>query len=339
MKILNIVSHSLFPISDGGRAHSFSNIVSLSQTNSVTILSPDKAIPDTYNNHAIALSEFSLPPNKWKFLSPLVLWKIRKLSKSVDRIIIDYPWFALHCLIMNIPYEIREHNIEFLRFKSYQSWFWPVLYLYEKLAYKYAKKVHCISQEDQDGLLENFSIDPQKCVLAPYCPDITRFYPTSSFKEEIRKKLNLKKQELCILFFGKLDYKPNIEAIDIINQEIIPRLNKNTAFEYKIVICGKNANQIANENIIYTGFVDKIEHYVQSCDVMINPIISGGGVKTKVMETLNCKKKVVSTEHGAVGIKPEDNLIIIKSWDDMVAKLIELSPKVMATIDASGTEQ
>jgi hypothetical protein len=45
-----------------------------------------------------------------------------------------------------------------------------------------------------------------------------------------------------------------------------------------------------------------INEYIDGCDVMINPILSGGGVKTKAIDTLARSQTVISTQTGAEGI-------------------------------------
>ncbi len=53
---------------------------------------------------------------------------------------------------------------------------------------------------------------------------------------------------------------------------------------------------------------------------MLNPLTTGGGIKTKAVEALAYNKIVVSTENGAAGILPQfcgDNLLITPdgNWD------------------------
>lgn len=61
----------------------------------------------------------------------------------------------------------------------------------------------------------------------------------------------------------------------------------------------------SDKNVIYAGFVDNISAYFATADIFLNPILSGGGVKTKAIEALAMNCIVVSTELGAMGIKRE----------------------------------
>ena len=78
---------------------------------------------------------------------------------------------------------------------------------------------------------------------------------------------------------------------------------------YKILVCGKGLPDFFNDlkdysdkNIIYAGFVDDISIYFKAADVFLNPIISGGGVKTKAIEAIAMDCTVISTEIGALGL-------------------------------------
>ena len=51
--------------------------------------------------------------------------------------------------------------------------------------------------------------------------------------------------------------------------------------------------------------MDDISVYFKAADVFLNPILSGGGVKTKAIEAIAMDTTVVSTELGAMGIKQD----------------------------------
>jgi glycosyltransferase involved in cell wall biosynthesis len=325
MKILNISSHPLFPLSDGGRAHIYSCISRLLENNDITLLCCKNE--EKFDIKRLRIDD-CFPLSKTKFINLKVLLKIFKESRKADKIIIDYPWFGLHLILLSPfirkRYELREHNIEFLRLKSYHKWFWLPLYFYEMMVYKCADTIRFISHEDKKLAVKYFKVSEKKSIIETYKVDKSRFYPSDKHKVRIRKSLNLEENEKFIIFFGRLNYEPNIEAVYIIKNEIVPRLNRKNNFKYKMIIIGKNPPHIKDDNIIFTGFINNIEEYVQSCDMMINPLLCGGGIKTKVIETLACNKKVVSTQKGAEGIPKNKNLIIIKNsnWKMFVDNML-----------------
>ena len=137
-----------------------------------------------------------------------------------------------------------------------------------------------------------------------------------------------------MLFNGSLNYLPNIEAVNYILDFINPALLKISGFKYKIIICGKglpasfdNLNAYKNSNIIYAGFVDDINIFFKGSDIFLNPVISGGGIKTKLVEALGNGLTSVSTEAGAFGIPKNisaEKLTVTKDhdWDAFVNAII-----------------
>ena len=125
-------------------------------------------------------------------------------------------------------------------------------------------------------------------------------------------------------FNGLLDYKPNTDAVTTIIEKINPvLLAKNSP--YNILIAGKRLPETFKElkaynqqHLFYAGFVDDIDLYTKAADVLLNPINSGGGVKTKMIEALGMNTAVVATETGATGVNKQvcgDKLKIVSDND------------------------
>ena len=137
-----------------------------------------------------------------------------------------------------------------------------------------------------------------------------------------------------LLFNGLLDYKPNLDALMTILKQINPVLFEYPNFKYKIIICGKRLpaelNELkgyANKNIIYAGFVHDIEMYFKGADLFLNPVQSGGGIKTKMVEAIAFGTTVITTETGAVGIHRDicgKKLVVLpdNSWNDFARAIV-----------------
>ena len=147
----------------------------------------------------------------------------------------------------------------------------------------------------------------------------------------------IRPNEKILLFNGALYHSTNFEALEIILDRINPRLLSQQGFRYKIIICGKGLPERFNElkayadqNIIYAGFVDDVSVYFKAADVFLNPILSGGGVKTKAIEALAMNCSVVSTELGAMGIERSvcgNKLTVVyeENWDQFAMEVIRSS--------------
>ena len=128
-------------------------------------------------------------------------------------------------------------------------------------------------------------------------------------KKKILERYQLNADTLLLLFNGTLSYKPNLDAVIEIIEQINPLLQKRALFQYQIIICGKGLPDALNEltayreqNIIYAGFVDEIKAYFDAADLFINPVTDGGGIKTKLVEALAAGALAVSYTSGATGV-------------------------------------
>ena len=268
---------------------------------------------------------------KWRYINPFLFFKIQKKCKQagIKHIIIEHPYMGWLGILLKkfagVTLIIRSHNIEGLRFKSIHKWWWKILFVYEKLVHKMADLSLFITQEDFDYAVTHYKTSASKSMVATYGieeAEPTPFSEKIKAKENICIKYGLDNHTKIFLFNGSLNYKPNTDAV----QEIIEKINPlllNQKLHYKVIICGKglpdSLNPLNNHhNIIYAGFVDSIAEYVQAADIFINPVIDGGGIKTKLVEALAANTTCISYQSGAIGVPQSitgNKLILVKDMD------------------------
>jgi glycosyltransferase involved in cell wall biosynthesis len=144
---------------------------------------------------------------------------------------------------------------------------------------------------------------------------------------------NIPEKNAILLFNGVLSYQPNTDALMAILDSINPILLQ-TNLLYTIVICGKELPEALQQlqayttkNIVYAGFVKDVEQYFKAADLFLNPVITGGGVKTKLIEAIGYNATVVSTQNGAIGCNAMvclNKLIIVPNgnWSAFAAEII-----------------
>ena len=80
-------------------------------------------------------------------------------------------------------------------------------------------------------------------------------------------------------------------------------------------------------NIVYAGFVEDINAYIRSSDVIMNPALQSGGIKSKVIEAIGQNRPVVSTSLGAIGIDTtvcgnKLQVVVDNNWDMFANSLV-----------------
>lgn len=257
-------------------------------------------------------------PEKAARYLPFAHWaEVKKTAQQTRRthLLIEHPYMAPLAWrlskSLNLPWYIRSHNIESERFRSLGKKWWPVLRQYEQWAMRTANGVFFITPEEKEWAIKNYSLLPGKCHVAPFGTNLTTPPLRHGAKEKMAEQLGISQDEPWLYFLGILDYAPNEEAVAFILNEIAPRL-KAAGSEAKIFIAGKNLKpalqaqiKATDGQVRYLGFVEDLAQFINACDVMLNPVLRGGGIKTKAVEALAYNKMVVSTQSGAEGLLPE----------------------------------
>ncbi len=113
-----------------------------------------------------------------------------------------------------------------------------------------------------------------------------------------------------IVFTGKMDYRPNIDAMLWFGQEVFPRiLARRPESTFAIVGQRPHPRLDALRNhpaITITGFVDAVEPYIDGATVYIAPFRVGGGTRLKLLEAMAMRKAIVATTVGAEGFGVTD---------------------------------
>lgn len=142
------------------------------------------------------------------------------------------------------------------------------------------------------------------------------------------------KNENYITFFGKMNYKPNIDAINWFSKQFLAILNKYP--KLKLVIIGGFSEDISikfknNKNIIFTGFVENPYSIISDSILMVAPMVSGSGIQNKIIESMAIGKTVITTEIGASGLNAVNHkhLVIstLSNFKSVVCQYIEDSDK------------
>ena len=148
-----------------------------------------------------------------------------------------------------------------------------------------------------------------KIYVIPNGVDLDYFKPQSDSIEE----------SATLIFTGKMNFAPNIEAVKYFINRIY-RLIKKEIPQVKFYIVGTDETEeirkFNNKNgIIVTGRVDDIRPFLTRATVFINPMISGCGIKNKVLQAMAMNKAIVSSSLGVESISVVNNTNIFLADD------------------------
>ena len=318
VKILSLVSYKFLPPDMGGqKGIAFFNQYLSKKINLRCVTTKDN---NTDNSEGYPIQNI-LSNSRLRYINPFYFFTLSRIirQEKITHLILEHPYYGWLAILLkwfcNIKLIVHSHNIESQRFKSMGKWWWGILWHYEKFTHHNADHNFFIQNNDRDYAIENFKLVPEHCTTITYGFEFNTV-PSAEVKitarELICKMYNIPATEKILLFNGTLGYKPNLIAVNNILEKINPLLLASENFKYKIIICGnklpaayKGLTDYKEKNIIYAGFVDDINLYFKGCDIFINPVIDGGGIKTKLVEALGYNLSVVSSKSGAIGISAE----------------------------------
>ena len=200
---------------------------------------------------------------------------------------------------------------------------------YEKLTCKLSDIIICLSGVDKNYYIKDYKIKKEKIILIQTTSALKyeKILRTEDLKVKCRKRLGLPVNKVICIFHGGLPHPPNREAFDLIIKYISPNIeDPNILF----VIAGHNLEKFKNNNIISLGFVKSLKDLLYSADFAIVPIITGGGMRTKIMDYIISALPFITTKKGIQGldfVKPKKDYLVYEHVDDNFLSGINLLSK------------
>jgi glycosyltransferase involved in cell wall biosynthesis len=118
----------------------------------------------------------------------------------------------------------------------------------------------------------------------------------------------------ALVFTGKMDFRPNIDAVAWFSQEVLPLIRQQVP-DARFIIVGKQPHQRVLAlgqlpGVTVTGWVPDIRAHIAAAAVYVVPLRIGGGTRLKVLEALAMRSAVVSTYLGAEGFALEGQDVV-----------------------------
>ncbi len=130
-----------------------------------------------------------------------------------------------------------------------------------------------------------------------------------------------------LFHIGSMDWEPNKEAINWLLDDIWPQLAQ---LDVSLHLAGRKMpgyiSQQSNDKLIVHGEVDSAIQFMAAHEIMIAPLLSGSGMRVKIIEAMGMGKAVITTKIGAEGINYTHgvDIIIADTAEEIVAAIKNL---------------
>jgi polysaccharide biosynthesis protein PslH len=110
-----------------------------------------------------------------------------------------------------------------------------------------------------------------------------------------------------LLFFGRLDYEPNRDAVHFYADSIMPLLRQAEPGACLDIVGAGARQQLENlvrrtDGMRFVGRVEDLRVALNQAEVVVVPLRMGGGTRLKILEALAAARPVISTTVGAEGL-------------------------------------
>jgi glycosyltransferase involved in cell wall biosynthesis len=171
------------------------------------------------------------------------------------------------------------------------------LYGLEHALFGAAAAIFVCSAIDRDRIVHRVS--PERVLVVPNCTHIGAPLPPAPPDGRM------------LVFVGTMSYQPNDEGVRWFCEAVWPRVRGAVA-DARFVVVGKSPSPEVQAlgrtvpGVTVTGEVEEVRPYLTEAVATVVPLLTGGGTRLKILESMAASRAVVSTRIGAEGIDATD---------------------------------
>jgi GT2 family glycosyltransferase/glycosyltransferase involved in cell wall biosynthesis len=271
-----------------------------------------------------------------EFRNPDLHWLIHRqiLNHAVDVLQLEYTVMAQYAgEFQRIPSIVFEHDIYFQsiarglpflrRFSKRAEAIWEYLRAlrYELKQLPRADRIQVCSRENRE-------------VLESYLPSLE-----GRIDDSLRAGIDTSRYDFradgrepdTMLFLGSFRHLPNQEALRWLIEYVLPRVSAARPAA-RLIVAGSDPPpnyslpEPARSSVELAGFVEDVREPLSRYALFLCPILSGSGVRVKLLEAFAAGIPVVSTRLGAEGLTSTDGEVCALADDpqEFAAKVVDL---------------
>jgi glycosyltransferase involved in cell wall biosynthesis len=133
-----------------------------------------------------------------------------------------------------------------------------------------------------------------------------------------------------LVFTGKMDFRPNVDASLWLVEEILPRIRQAQPGATVVLVGQRPSPAVARlaavPGVVITGRVEDVRPYIAGAQVYVAPLRMGSGTRLKLLEAMAMGAAIVSTRLGAEGLPVESgrHLLLADDAADFATAVIAL---------------
>ena len=186
--------------------------------------------------------------------------------------------------------------------------------------------VTAVSQSDKESLAVQMRSSQVPITVVPNSIDVSQYMggaETEDFSDASVPSYDL-------IFIGKMDYRPNVDAVLWFAKEVWPSILARLPDTTWAIVGQKVHARLASvrdlPGVTFTGWVEHVQPYLAQAKVFVMPFRVGSGTRLKLIEALAAGKAVVSTSMGVEGypVQHGRELLLADTAGEMADAVLKL---------------
>jgi len=267
-----------------------------------------------------------------RFLSKEMIQKLKTLllQEKFDIVILESIFVGNYIETIrkysHAPILLRVHNIEYLIWERLSK---QTKNPIKKMAYRYlanSLKQFELSLFDKiDGYLPITEVDHiffkekynnLRSKVIPFAVDPAD-YPY--------RKPAIDENKISLFHIGSMNWQPNVEGINWFLENVWEKVTEKYP-QLSLALAGKDTKTLFKKkpyrfkSVQIFDFVENAQQFINEHDIMVAPLLSGSGMRIKIMEGLALGKPIITTTIGAEGIEitNKENILIANTPEEMI---------------------
>jgi glycosyltransferase involved in cell wall biosynthesis len=364
LKILWVKSGPLFPLDSGGKKRTHAMLREIQKVHEVTYLALlDEGITvsvEERNADYAATKEWipwketrkqsfsffcdllknllfsSLPYALEKYVCAGMRDRIRELDTrgGYDLIICDFLFPApnVRGLKLKTPTVLFQHNMEaqiWDRMQGNQKN--PIGRFYFGLQRKRMRNLEQSLSDLFDGVITVSEDDTEYARREYGAKNVLGHVPTGVDMDFFQPQEMTDRKSGRLAFLGSMDWMPNIEGVKWFLEYVYAGIRGKVA-SVSFYVIGRNPPpsllrfEEKDSSVSFSGTVSDVRPCIGGCQIMVVPLLSGGGTRIKILEAMALGIPVISTTIGAegLGLTPGVHFLVADTPEDYVRHVADL---------------
>ena len=220
---------------------------------------------------------------------------------------------------------LRLHNVEHIIWeriaRNHYSWFKKFML---KQMNRQLKRYECSLMNQVDGYMAISDVDYKFFhELSPSTPGTVIPFALDMDNYETEDEY-IPSDQPELFHLGSMNWMPNVEGLEWFLEEVFPAILKKfptLTFTMAGRSIPESLQRFASDHVIIAGEVESANEFMLSKDIMIVPLLSGSGIRIKIIEGMALGKTIITTSIGAEGLNVENgkNIFIADTAEEFVA--------------------